>query len=254
MDGEAVSEQVEDPMVDSVKSHLKREGLQPSELNGQFEFEVASLVNSYSGNPELWSIWYSKIFSKIFEGVESVFNSPVSRKDDTVVDALGEFVAGFNGLAERASKNTDLDIAPLIEDRKKIQQVIKEESNEVTVVLKINGNECSLECLDSFIDNQLIEFDVGNRTPSATDEASLIEHSSEIAEFMNSRSEYRRRPHNKYERTLMVSVRRVSGVYNVSVGVDETRTRKYSVWERILSVIGEDFSSGNYIDFSKKDV
>lgn len=249
MNGETVSDQVEDPVVDSVKSYVKREVLRPLESDGQFEFEVANLANSYAGNPELWSIWYGKILSEIFEGVESIFNSPISRKDDTVESALEEFVSGFNKLADKAPQNTGLDITPLIENRERIQKVVQEESDEVTLILKINGGECSLECLNHFLDNQLIEFNTGDGSLSATGESSLIEHSSEVIEFMNSRSEYRQRPHEKYERTLIISVQRAGNDFNVSVEVDETRTRGYSVWERILSLIGEDFSSNDYLEF-----
>jgi len=65
-------------IVSSVKSDVKRE----LELlsDDRFKFDASDMANSYSGNPELWCLWYSQILSEMFKGLEVLFNSPVSRK------------------------------------------------------------------------------------------------------------------------------------------------------------------------------
>lgn len=245
-----LKEKADNSIVSSVKSDVKRELELMSD--DRFEFDASDMANSYSGNPELWCLWYSQILSEMFTGLEMLFNSPVRRKDDTVEDGLEKFTEGFNKLIEKGSERTDSDTAPLVRSREKIQRVINEESDSVTLVIQIKGGECSLECVDGFVEDQLIEFTEGDRTAGTIDEASLAEHSSEVSTFMNGYSNYRRRPQNKYKRTLTVSVQRSEEEYNVTVGVDEIRTRKYSVWEQLLSVFGEDFSSDSYIDFVRE--
>lgn len=239
----------ESPVVSSVKSDAKREFEELIRSDDRFTFEASEMAGSPSGNPELWSLWYDQLLSDFFTGTEKLFNAPLGRTDETVEDGLNSFVDGFNLLSDKGSERIDGDTTPLIKNRNKIQDFMDKESESVTVIIQIHGGQCNLECINGFIDNQVINFRTDSEDIDCVDESSLIEHSSEVMEFMNGYSPYRRRPHEKYKRTLCVSIKRVDQGFNVTVGVDEVRTRGYSIWEKILSPLGEDFSSESYTEF-----
>jgi hypothetical protein len=244
-----VQSQDEKRMVESLKSESKREIDKKVRLEDEFKFQASTLANSYSGDPELWSLWYSQILEGIFEGTKDIFLTPIEREDKDIEEALERFCTCIDDLVEKTSKRTDKDTTPLIKSRRKIEAFLSEESDSVTLILEIKGGECKLECINGFISDQIIKFDISESQTCSTDEASLREHSQEVIEFLNSYSPYRRRPQEKYRRTLCVSIASKDNKNVVSVGVDEVRTRSYSITEKLISLIGEDFSSQNYNEF-----
>lgn len=239
----------EKSVVRSVKSGAKRDFEELVRSDDRFSFKASEMAGSYSGNPELWCLWYEQLLSDFFTGTEKLFNAPLERRNDTVEDGLNSFVDGFNLLSDKSSKRTDADTTPLVKNRNKIQSFINQESKSVTLIIEIKGGQCDLECVNGFIDDQLINFHTNNTDVDCVDESSLIEHSSEIIEFVNGYSPYRRRPQKKYKRTLCVSIKRVDEGFKITAGVDEIRTRSYSIWEKVLTSLGEDFSSESYIEF-----
>lgn len=244
-------EDKDSPVVESLKSESKREFDDLVRLDDQFRFNAGKMAKGFSsgGNPELWCLWYSKLLSDFFEGLDSLLYAPISREDETVEDGVEHFLDGFDYLAERASKRTESDTTPLITNRNKIQKFKEGDSDKVTLLIEIIGGQCSLNCLNEFITDQSVVFSTEGSSADGADEASLREHSTEISEFFNGYSPYRRRPQEKYKRMLSVSVKRCGESYEITVGVDESRARGYSVWEKMLRYLGQDFTADSYTDF-----
>lgn len=236
-------------VVESLKSEAKREIEQKVRTEDGFKFQASTIANSYSGNPELWSLWYSQILEGIFEGTKDLFLTPIKRENKTVQGSMNKFSNCIDSLIEKSSNRTNKDTTPLINNRRKIEEFKDGKSDSITFILQIKGGECNIECINAFIPDQIVKFKVSESETCSTDEASLREHRQEVIDFLNSYSPYRRRPQEKYRRTLCVSIKSEGQRKLVSIGVDEVRTRNYSVMERIISILGEDFSSQSYHEF-----
>lgn len=93
----------------SVKNETKKE-LSEKQLYDvkNCRFNIEDIFDKpYSGNGELWSIWYNKLYGDFFNAVDDSFMCPIETEDVDTDDVFDNIENGFNNLIKRISSTDD---------------------------------------------------------------------------------------------------------------------------------------------------
>lgn len=225
--------------VESTKSEVKEE-LREKEVQGhekRIKINITDLLNKYSGNPEMWAIWYSKVYKGFLDSTDRIFETPLDTNDTTVDDIFSSLRGNCNFIIEKMSNQNEYDAQPMISMRNRIREFQKNEDDEITVILSIHGSSSSLEYLNTYIPNGYVTVDLDRDDQRPTEEVSLREHKSEITDSFSSWTPYQNRPNNRYKRTLYISFKKEGNNLEATVDI-ETQRMKYTLMEKAFRLVG----------------
>lgn len=216
--------------IQSPKSQAKRELINENyTIETDYRFNINKIMGKANyRHPELWSLWYSSLFSGFIDGFNNLLSSPLPQEKTGYDDALDDIMRGFNEVITKSEKNTDSDISPIINMRSKFESFIDKETNEITIIIENIGRNGSIEVIENYVESD-IKVDVLSESSEISDISSLREHRSELTENF---VDYYNRPSEKYRRTLYISLRRTDKSTYANLWVDEERIKPFTLLER----------------------
>lgn len=224
--------------VKSVKSETKEE-LKMKQVRGNdrdIRFNVTEIAGKYSGNSELWAIWYSQVYGGLFELVDTILGCPLENEQSSREDIYTDIYSGIDSLIDYASKNTDIDTQPLYKLRERVESFEQSSDDELTLMISLNGPHSSLECVDGYFDSGIVTIDVDG-DPTVAEKSTLTEYRGSLMKSFCFISPYQNRPNNRFKRELHVSMRKSDSRIESTIDL-QTQRVNYTLTEKILLKLG----------------
>lgn len=224
--------------IESVKSETKEE-LKMEQVRGNdrdIRFDVTDIAGKYSGNGELWAIWYSQVYGGLFELVDTILGCPLENEQPSEEDIYGDIYSGVDSLIDYASENTDIDTQPLYKLRERVESFEESSDDKLTLIITLNGPDSSLEYVDGYFDDGIVTVDV-NGEPTVAEKSTLTEYRSSLMKSFCFISPYQNRPNNRFKRELHVSMDKSGDTIESTIDL-QTHRVEYALTEKILLKLG----------------
>lgn len=225
--------------VESVRSEVKEEISKKSINQNAYtqHFNIDDVLDKYSGNPELWSLRYESLYSKIFESVNLIFETPLPNKETESQDIYDTIDSGINNVVDVISGNADAKTISVLNIRDRFEEFAENKNDEITLKITLHGQESTLELIDGYYkDGGIVTINLNGETTNE-EEVALREYNKSLINKFCSRTPYQNRPNKRFKRILCISMKKRDDEEIITVHCDTQRI-KYTKFEKVCKLFG----------------
>lgn len=227
--------------VQSIQSEVKKDLVDTNELGDEYveDFNIDDILDEITGNPEFWSLRYSRLYEDIFNSVNIMFKSPLPNNEFSSDDFYKTLESGIKNVVDTVGDNSQNSI-DILNIRDRFNNFKQNNDDELTLKITIHADHTSIEIIDGYYgDGGIVTVDL-NDNPTNSEEATLREYNNDLIDRMCKRTPFEYRPNKRFQRELYISINKTPNEDIVTVHLDSKRM-KYTIFEKLFMKFG--FSS-----------
>lgn len=196
------------------------------------QLNIESNVPTRSGNPEMWAIWYWKIYGDLFNTVDAILKTPISNENISESDIYDLIIRGLNDIAVYTEHNDD-SRSTLRQIAYNVRKFDEQENGEMMIVIEICGPDTSIKLTEKHVDNGLVSVDF-NTDLNNSEKAQLNDYKGNIIKKFCSPTPVENRPNKRFKRKLRLSFNKTNGNCKATIDL-RTKRMKYTLFEKFCS-------------------